>query len=295
MFHERSYARQANGFARDLVDPDRQKIAASWFDSSTVDYWRHARSYEIADYLGGRKGEKWLTVGDGRFGLDAVRLMGRGVADVLATDLDESLLKSAKEKGVLKHYRVENAEKLSFDDRSFDYAFCKEALHHFPRPAIALYEMLRVSRKGVILIEPSDRIGSWRRKLGVGARRLLGRPRRHMDVGFYEEDGNYIFSISRREIEKVALAINMPQVAFKGLNDYYEPGLEFEPMTSARARKVLRIVKCRDLQCRFGFESHQLLMAILLYEAVPKVAREKMESMGWHFVDLPRNPHIRDE
>jgi SAM-dependent methyltransferase len=293
MFHERSYARHAQGFANDLIDPKRQKIAASWFDHSTIDYWRHSRAYEIADYLGGQPGEKWLTIGDGRFGLDSVRLTARGVANVLPTDIDETLLKAAKEKGVLKDYSVENAEQLSFQNGSFDYVFCKEALHHFPRPAIALYEMLRVSRKGVVLIEPKDRIGSPRRLLGVLARRLLGRARRHMDTNFYEEDGNYIFSISPRDMEKVALAINMPQLAFKGLNDYYEPGLEFEPMASDRARKVLRRVKYLDFQCWLGFESHQILMAALFYEPVTKDVRKKMESAGWDFIDLPRNPYLK--
>jgi len=295
MFQQRSYARHAQGFAPDLIDPARQKIAASWFDPSSIDFWRHSRAYEIADFLGGIQGERWLTIGDGRFGLDSVRLMARGVADVLATDIDEHLLKAAREKGILKDYRVENAERLSFEDGSFDYVFCKEALHHFPRPAVALYEMVRVSRKGVVLIEPNDRAGSPRRLLGVLLRRLGGRPKRHMDVNSYEEDGNYIFSISPREIEKVALAIDMPQVAFKGLNDYYEPGVEFEPMTSACARKVLRKVRYRDFQCRLGLESHQLLMAVILHQAVPQASRLKMEASGWKFVDLPRNPFIKAE
>ena len=139
MFHETSYASHAKGFAADLVDPERKRIAASWFDGTTADAWRHARGYEIADYLGGAPGEHWFTVGDGRFGLDAIRLKKRGVSDVLATDIDESLLRAAREQGLLPEYRVENAEKLSFANNAFDYGFCKEAYHHFPRPMIALY------------------------------------------------------------------------------------------------------------------------------------------------------------
>ena len=115
-----------------------------------------------------------------------------------------------------------------------------------------------------------------------------------MDAGAYEEDGNYIFSISPREIEKIALAINIPQVAFKGLNDHYEPGLEFESMDTPRARKVLRTVRRRDLQCRLGLETHQLLMAALFNLPLLKAQRRKMEDSGWRFVDLPRNPYIRE-
>ncbi|MCX7986598.1 MAG: class I SAM-dependent methyltransferase, partial [Bacteroidales bacterium] len=53
-------------------------------------------------------------------------------------------------------YRKENAEQLSVPDNSYDYVSCREALHHFPRPYLALYEMLRVSKKGIIIIEPID-------------------------------------------------------------------------------------------------------------------------------------------
>jgi hypothetical protein len=97
MFHEASYDSHARGFAADLVDPERKRIAASWFDDTTADAWRHARGYEIADYLGGAPDECWFTVGDGRFGLDAIRLHKRGVDRVLATDIDETLLRASKE------------------------------------------------------------------------------------------------------------------------------------------------------------------------------------------------------
>ena len=50
----------------------------------------------------------------------------------------------------------------------------------------------------------------------------------------FEPDGNFICSISAREMEKVALGLNLPHVVFKGLNDYYIKGGEYEP---ADARK----------------------------------------------------------
>jgi len=53
-------------------------------------------------------------------------------------------------------YQTENIEKLSFKSQSFDLVFVKEALHHVPRPILGLYEMLRVSKKAVIFIEPGE-------------------------------------------------------------------------------------------------------------------------------------------
>ncbi|WP_158308790.1 methyltransferase domain-containing protein [Desulfocurvibacter africanus] len=75
----------------------------------------------------------------------------------------------------IPEYSVENAEKLSFANGSYDYLLCKEAFHHFPRPMIALYEMLRVARKGIVLIEPNDN-----------------------GADGFEECGNYVYSLSRR-------------------------------------------------------------------------------------------------
>ena len=68
---------------------------------------------------------------------------------IAATDIAEVLLKEAKEEGYIKAYSKENAESLSFADNEFDFVFCKESYHHFPRPMIALYEILRVVKRGL--------------------------------------------------------------------------------------------------------------------------------------------------
>ncbi len=58
------------------------------------------------------------------------------------------LLGKGSELGFIGEYSAQNAESLSFASNSFDYVFCKDAMHHCPRPVIALYEMLRVARGG---------------------------------------------------------------------------------------------------------------------------------------------------
>ena len=85
-----------------------------------------------------KQGEKWLTLGDGRYGTEANFLISNGV-EALATDYSDNLLKIGKEIGFIKDYKKENAESLSFEDNQFDYVLIK-AFHHFPRPWIALYE-----------------------------------------------------------------------------------------------------------------------------------------------------------
>src|SRR6266540_2815096 len=87
---------------------------------------------------------KWLTVGDGRYGLDSVRLRRLfSISVVLPTDIASFLL----EKGKANNYSAENAECLTFADNSFGVVFCKESYHHFPRPPVALYEIIRAAEE----------------------------------------------------------------------------------------------------------------------------------------------------
>lgn len=286
---EWSYARhRANGEAAESPASLEESL-----DDTTADAWRHLRAYEIADYLGRSPGETWLTVGDGRFGLDAIRLRRRGAASVVPSSLDEGTLRVAKERGLVEDYAIENAEALSFADGAFDFVFCKEAYHHFPRPMVALYEMLRVARAGVVLVEPNDRSGSVASRL---MSLVKGRP--HADSQSYEEVGNFIHTISAREVEKVAIGVDAAQLALKAYNDHWIPGLAREPADPRRAplfRKVLRRIRLLDALCALRLEGPNVLMAVILKRALDPETARRMRARGWRVVDLPRNPHLRAE
>lgn len=143
-----------------MLATEKEAVHESWFNENTTDFWRHQRMYEtirpLADYYAG---SPWLTVGDGRFGLDAIRLKKIfPLKHIFPTDIGENMLRISKEKGYIYAYGIENAEQLSFADSSYDIVFCKDAFHHFPRPYLALYEMLRVSKKAVVMIEAAERM-----------------------------------------------------------------------------------------------------------------------------------------
>ncbi len=120
-------------------------------------------------------GSSWFTIGDGKGGNEAAYIEDMG-GQALPSDIETGELEQAKDGGYIREYRRENAERLTFDDESFDFVLCKHALHHMQRPIAALYEMLRVGREAIVLIERQDeypaRPMSW---LKAAMRRATGR------------------------------------------------------------------------------------------------------------------------
>lgn len=86
---------------------------------------------------------------------------------------------------------VQDNERLTFSDNTFDYSFVSLSLHHLPRPLVGMYELLRVARKGVIVIEPNDalltRIAT---RLGLATE--------------VEASGNYVYRISDHDVDRMA-------------------------------------------------------------------------------------------
>lgn len=297
---DRSYQKQIESFSR--KDEEMRKIQQTWFNEDTVDYWRHRRMIiplkPLFNYF---KSAKWLTIGDGRFGLDSIRLKKIEPAlDILPTDISVELLKEAKENNLISDYRCENAERLSFGDDTFDFAFCKESYHHFPRPYIALYEMIRVSKRGIIFIEPNERRDKKipERILGVlrnSAKKILGKPILHPDTWHFEVSGNYVYMLSKNEAEKIGIGLQLPAIAFYFYNDYYEKGLEFEKATpdNKAFRRVKKMIAKDDMKCRMGLQTYQGIIAIFFKQPPDQQLRNDLKAAGFSIVDLPVNPYLK--
>jgi len=238
-------------------------------------------SEAVFECLADTRAERWLTVGDGRYGLDAIRMLRRGFGDVTATDLSDHLLKVSHDAGALKKISAENAEHLRFPDRAFDFVLCKEAFHHFPRPMLALYEMLRVACKGVVLIEPQDAY--------VDLPTLSGAHAAH-----YEADGNYVYSLSRRELEKVALGLNLPAVAFKNIYDVFDQSLTDEPAHDDNPRFVAFRERVQELEarCERMELKHNMLLAVVFTAMPGEPDIRRFVERGWTFERLQRNPFL---
>lgn len=302
-FANKSYELHSKHFG-DTFD---QAKLESWEDKSSIDYWRHERMYSHLDPLIEQYPDaSWLTLGDGRYGTDANYLQSKGAKTVLATDISEAYLKKAKENGFINDYKIENAESLSFNDEAFDFVLCKESYHHFPRPMVALYEMLRVAKYGVILIEPQDSNIAIPAKITLGGamkwcaqalknklKSLMGKAP-YYNFGSYEDVGNYVYTISEREIEKVGLGLNYDQVSLKGINDYYTSGVEYEKADNSVPLfgEVKGEIAKADRLSASGKKTAGLLIAMIHKTPVTSDLRERLASKGIEVRDLSKNPYV---
>ena len=67
------YDKHDKAYKKCITDKERIKIADSWLNFNTVDYWRHNRMLQLLKPFI-NKNEKWLTIGDGRYGSEAAWL-----------------------------------------------------------------------------------------------------------------------------------------------------------------------------------------------------------------------------
>ena len=257
----------------DFINKDRKKIHQSWFAENTVDYWRHSRMYDtIERFANFYKDLRWLTIGDGRFGLDSIRLRKKfEIKSIFPTDISESFLKYSKDKGFIDNYGVENAEALSFEDNSFDIVFTKERMHHWPRPYLGIYEMLRVAAKAVILIEPFDNHSV-------------------VDVrSDYEKCGNFIFRVNLREFNKIIHSCDCAGIAYKFFNDAYERGAEFEKFNNKS--EILKKIKLR-IDERDSSKTFSMVSLILFKDEINSKLKTDLEKDKFFFPKKYQNPYL---
>jgi SAM-dependent methyltransferase len=127
-------------------------------------------------------------------GIDVFYLKKFYDAKYCVSDISENAVKTAQKTFESIEGFVEDNESMSLADDTFDYSFIAASLHHLPRPLKGLYELLRVARYGLIVIEPND---SWVCRIATSLK--LARE--------YEESGNYVYRLGKRDVAKIAKAL----------------------------------------------------------------------------------------
>lgn len=153
----------------------------SWMHTYCIDH--------IKEFFQNIPPSTFLTLGDGYCGREAIHIKRlNSLHHVHASDFQPCLVEVAYKMGLVDEFSNQDMGALSFEDESFDFVFIKESLHHMSAPYKGLYEMLRVAKKGVILIEPS------------------GDNEPKYCFNRYEETGNFMFGFSTHNLIKVSLS-----------------------------------------------------------------------------------------
>jgi len=260
-----------------------------------VGYLINTRTLKILDPLL-KNNNTWLTVGDYN-GFEA-QYFGEHNQTVTASDISDMFLKEAKKEGFIKEYRKENVEQLSFSEDSFDYVSCREAFHHFPRAFLGIYEMIRVAKKGAILIEPLDILAKmpfilWLKNICDLFNPLLIN-KIWKNRFSWETVGNYVFKISERDVEKIAMGINLPCIALKGINVFLniKEDTTSVPTDFKLLNKIKRKFIFRNFLCQLRIIPYNTLCSIIFKEMPDDETLIGLKENNYRIVKLPPNPYL---
>lgn len=262
------------------------RLYPTWWDPTTANHWRHRRFMEpVLDILQ-TKHDTWITIGDGS-GHDSWIMLNEGFHDVLSTDIGAGTLKRSMAEGHIQKYAQANAEDLKFADGQFDNVLCKEAFHHMRRPYLGIYEMLRVARRTVVMIEPQDQWADFPTRVGKAG-------------ASYERVGNYVYSLSQREVQKISLGLNLPGYAYKNMQDVYVQGCEFSKadMNDPVFNSMVNMTQALEQKCQQSQEKWNYLLAIFFKDASllnDTELTDRLRSNGWTVEKTNTNPHLSGE
>lgn len=134
---------------------------------------------------------------------DHTCLLNAGFSNVTISNVDP---RSRAEQYAPFQWSFQDAEKLEYDDESFDICIAADGLHHCQSPHRVLLEMYRTAKTGLLVLEPRDtlvtRIGV---RFGVGQEFEAAAV--HGNGGVFggvrnTEIPNYVYRWTEREIEK---------------------------------------------------------------------------------------------
>jgi SAM-dependent methyltransferase len=158
------------------------------------------------DKLGGVLPGSRVLVVCGGSGMDAEFLARRG-AHVLSSDISIGAAKRASERarrrGLSIEVMVADVQRLPVKDCSFDLVYVHDGLHHLTDPYAGLKEMMRVTRGGLSVTEPSRAlVTSVALRLGLAAAtedsgNIVGRMKLDLIVGSLEQAGFKISGATR--------------------------------------------------------------------------------------------------
>ena len=194
-----------------------------------------------------RSTDRIVAVCAGQLDAELFRLLGIGKATLTNIDVERGVAPEPRgETGSgpgAPAWERADAQNLPFDDNTFDIAFVADGLHHCRSPHRALTEMLRVARRGVVVVESREsllvRVAS---RVGItgeyemNGRLLATRARGGADFGAVP---NFVFRWTESEFEKTVRCFRPERVFdfryFHGVSPPAGAGLKHRLVRAAAA------------------------------------------------------------
>ncbi|AEM22774.1 putative methyltransferase type 11 [Brachyspira intermedia PWS/A] len=137
------------------------KQASIYDKKDTIYYSKYGKiscNY-VSEYLKNIDYNKLLDIGSGT-GYLINMLKDKEMAEFYGLDLSEEMIKIAKSKKIKNaEFILGSANKLPFDDDTFDIVTCIQSFHHYPYPNEAMREAYRVLKKGGLYILSDTGVG----------------------------------------------------------------------------------------------------------------------------------------
>ena len=210
---------------------DHRMQQARHFDRTGSERFETSRPHGTPRFYGYLLGEKFrravrplksdlpssrVLVVCGGSGMDAEFLARHG-ARVISSDVSlgaaRRTVARAREFGVAIEVIVADAECLPYHDRSFEVVYVHDGLHHLERPEVGIAEMARVSKRWVVVTEPTRaRVTDVAIRFGLALER--------------EEAGNLVRRLSPKEITEPLAQLGFIPILGQRYAMYYphEPG-----------------------------------------------------------------------
>ncbi len=267
---------------------ERDTLPSILSSPQSIDAWRHRRMYNFLDpIISIAPGARWLTLGDGHFGTDAHYLKCKG-CHAVASSVSNATLDVAKNRGFIDEYIVYDACDIKCGDDSYDFVLCKEAYHHFERPPLAFYEMYRVAKFAVILIEPQYQPPRIFDCMKILAKKIL----RAGQNSEYESSGNYICRLNVHENLRMLQALNHKRAAYRLFNDFFVPSIAKRRDTFAWIIQHMGLA-IQNLLCRLRLMNYGLaVFAIIKDTDKSNAVTRNLEKSGFTIINLPPNPYL---
>ncbi|MEI0798650.1 class I SAM-dependent methyltransferase [Brachyspira intermedia] len=137
------------------------KQASIYDEKDTIYYSKYGKiscNY-VSEYLKNIDYNKLLDIGSGT-GYLINMLKDKEMTEFYGLDLSEEMIKIAESKNIKNaQFILGSANKLPFDDDTFDIVTCIQSFHHYPYPNEAMREAYRVLKKGGLYILSDTGVG----------------------------------------------------------------------------------------------------------------------------------------